>query len=277
MLIRVSLALTFTASLMLAQSPVILGIENNGNGSTTGVPAGTLISIFGSQLASSTAQASSIPLSSSLADSSVTINNVAAPLYFVTPGVPGSVPAQINAQVPFNVLPPGTSGSVNVVVTNNGNPSPPFSLTINQFAPAVYTINGSGSGYSIAYFGLASDPRFGHFVAPPGTFPGITTFAANTGDVLTIYATGLGAVNPQVASGASPNPNNPSLTATTPTVFIGNIPATFFGAALTQYPGVYQLNVQVPPGVTPGNSVPLQIQIGGITSSTSTVIAVGSQ
>jgi uncharacterized protein (TIGR03437 family) len=273
---------TYAAAAPVVQSfnviaaPLILGIENNASGATTGVSAGSLISIFGSQLATTSTQASTVPLPINLSGSSVSINNIPAPMYSTTPGIPGSIPAQINVQVPFDVLPAGTASSVSVVVTNNGNSSPPFSLPITQYAPAVYTINGSGTGYSIAYFGLTSDARFGHFVAPPGTFSGLTTYAASPGDVLTVYGTGLGPVNPPVVSGAAPDPNNPSMTVATPTVLVGGIPAILYGSALTQYPGVYQLNIQVPQGITAGSAVPLQLQMGSITSSNSTVIAVAA-
>jgi uncharacterized protein (TIGR03437 family) len=60
-------------------------------------------------------------------------------------------------------------------------------------------------------------------------------------------------------------------------VLIGGAPAILYGAALTQYPGVYQINIQVPTGVVAGDKVPLQIQIGGIPSSSSTVIAIEVQ
>jgi uncharacterized protein (TIGR03437 family) len=50
-------------------------------------------------------------------------------------------------------------------------------------------------------------------------------------------------------------------------------PVEFSGLS-PQFVGVNQLNVRVPAGVTPGNTVPLQISIGGLTSTNQVTIAV---
>jgi uncharacterized protein (TIGR03437 family) len=226
------------------------------------VAAGSLVAIFGSQLATGLALADTVPLSTTLGGTSVTINGIAAPLDFVTTG-------QINAQVPFNVFPDGvTSGSVNVVVTLNGVPSPPQPVVINPFAPGVFT----AKGYAIAYFGAAG-PQFGDLAAPVGTFPG--SIPAHPGDILTVYATGLGAVNPPIQSGTN-SLDQLRFTVVMPTVLIGNVQAPVqFSGLSPSFPGVYQLNVTVPQ-VPTGNSIPLQILINGVMSPASANIAVTS-
>ena len=209
------------------------------------------------------AQADTVPLSTTLGNTSVTINGIPAPLDFVTAG-------QINAQVPFNVFPDGvtTSGSVNVVVTLNGIPSPPQPVVINPFEPGVF----ASSGYAIAYFGAAG-PNFGKLAAPVGTFSG--SLPAHPGDILTVYATGLGAVNPPIQNGVN-SLDQLRFTVATPTVLIGNVQAQVLFSGLTpSFPGVYQLNIVVPPVAT-GNSIPLQIQMNGITSPPTANIAVTS-
>src|SRR5579862_3207821 len=87
-------------------------VVNSASYTAQGVAPGSLVSIFGTDLAASTAFADSIPISTTLSDvMSVTFNNIPAGLYYVGSG-------QINAQLPFNVLPAGqTSGMVNIVVT----------------------------------------------------------------------------------------------------------------------------------------------------------------
>jgi uncharacterized protein (TIGR03437 family) len=226
------------------------------------VAAGSLVAIFGNQFASGLAQADTIPLSTTLGATSVTINGVSAPLDFVAAG-------QINAQVPYEVFPAGvTSGSVNVVVTNNGIASAPQALVINPFEPGVFAAN----GYAIAYFGAAG-PLFGEFAAPVGTFPNATP--AHPGDILTVYATGLGAVNPAVQSGHN-SLDQLRFTVVMPTVLIGNTPATVqFSGLAPSFPGIYQLNIVVPQVAT-NNALPLQIQMNGITSPPSAMIAVTS-
>src|SRR5438045_7779227 len=64
------------------------------------VTPGSLISIFGSNLAATTATADSIPLSTRLGGVGVTINGVDAPLNGVFHTANGD---QINAQLPWNV------------------------------------------------------------------------------------------------------------------------------------------------------------------------------
>jgi uncharacterized protein (TIGR03437 family) len=221
--------------------------------------AGGLVSIFGTNLASQLALADTIPLATSLANVTVTFNGIAAPLEFVTSG-------QINAQIPYEIFPAGTNGTANVIVSNNGVPSAPEPITINQFAPGVFTIP-PGGGYSIAI--IATDPndhaRYGALAAPVGAISGYPTTPARPGDALIVYATGLGPVTPSVQSGHD-SLDTLRYTVTKPTVLIGNLASDLFFWGLTpQFPGVYQLNLSVPQA-TPGDKVPLQVQIGGITS-----------
>ena len=236
------------------------------------VAPGGLVAIYGNSFAAAIALASTVPLSTSLGGTSVSINGMAAPLDFVAPG-------QINAQVPFEVLPPGVNGSVNLVVTTNGVPSPPDPVMINQTAPGIFGFAAPSGNYAIAYFGVAADPRFTSYAWPPNTAAGLTTFLAKPGDVLTVYATGLGAVNPAEQTGSAPvydsQPQTKSTVATT-TVLVGNVPATVLFSGLTPYfPGVYQINIEVPQ-VPPGNAVPIQIQIGGVTSPANVNIGIGA-
>src|SRR5271165_447414 len=74
------------------------------------ITAGSLITIFGTQLAARSAQADSIPLSTSLGGVTVTFvtdsRTVKAPMLFVTPvNVASQLPSQINAQVPWDLIP----------------------------------------------------------------------------------------------------------------------------------------------------------------------------
>jgi uncharacterized protein (TIGR03437 family) len=94
---------------------------------TSSVAAGSLISIFGANLARATAAASQIPLPISLADTSVTVNGIRAPLLYVSPG-------QINAQVP----PQTPAGAATVVVTSSGSPTPAASFQVASVAPQIF-------------------------------------------------------------------------------------------------------------------------------------------
>ena len=249
-------------SVAFAQAPAITAggtVNAASNAAGTPVSAGSLVSIYGSNFAAGILAASTVPLSTTIGSTSVTMNGIPAPLDFVSGG-------QINAEVPFNVLPAGTNGSVNVVVTNNGVASAPQPVVINQAGPAIFGDANLTPFYAIAYFGLGTDPRFGTEAWPPNTIPGYTTNLAKPGDLLTILATGLGGVTPTEANGSAPSYDPGTYqnhnTVATPTVLIGNVQAqVLFSGLAPQFPGVYQINVYVPQ-IPAGNAVPIQIQVG---------------
>jgi hypothetical protein len=77
------------------------GVVNDGSYSAQGVAPGSIVAIFGTNLATTIPQPETIPLSTTWSDvTSVTFNDIPAGLFFVSAG-------QINAQLPFNVLPSG--------------------------------------------------------------------------------------------------------------------------------------------------------------------------
>jgi len=243
-----------------AQTPAVSsgGISNAANGITPVTP-GSLVSIYGTGLAAGLAQADTIPLSTTLNNVSVTFNGVQAPLLFVSTG-------QINAQLPWNVLSSGTTGSVNVVVTNNGTASAPQSLQVGPFSPGIFAIN------NIA---VAINPD-GSIAAPAGAIQGISTKPAKIADPggLVILCTGLGAVSPAATNGSASLDTLRTAT-TTPTVLVGgkSVPVVFAGLS-PQFVGVNQINVSLPAGTPTGNNVSLQIQMGGVTTSPAVTIAV---
>jgi uncharacterized protein (TIGR03437 family) len=222
--------------------PAILagGVENAaGVASSTAVAPGSLVSIYGSNLANA-------------ADAtSVTFNNIPAPLLFVSSG-------QINAQVPWEV----TGSSMQVVVTNGNLASAPVTVSLSPAVPAIFTL---GANQAIAYSNSDS-----LFAAAPGSIPGLTTHAARIGDPagLAILATGLGPVNPPIATGEVPNDGVPHATTMTPTVTVGGVPAQVLFSGMSTYVGLYQINILIQPGTPAGNAIPLQITMNGVVSNT---------
>jgi uncharacterized protein (TIGR03437 family) len=62
---------------------------------------------------------------------------------------------------------------------------------------------------------------------------------------------------------------------TAPVVLVGGVQATVTFAGLSpQFPGVNQVNFVVPSGVTPGDAIPLQFQVGGITTTDKVTMAI---
>jgi uncharacterized protein (TIGR03437 family) len=228
------------------------------------VTPGSLVAIFGTNLADALARADTIPLSTTLGSTSVTFNNIPAPLHFVSPG-------QINAQLPWNVLPAGTtSGTATLVVTRGGILSNPADVPLGPFSPGLFTLPGNGLGPAVAL----NDDDFS-LAQPEGSVPGFKTQPSRIGRFIVFYALGLGEVNPSPPSNGN-IPGSTLRTVTNPvTVLIGGVPVkpTFAGLA-PQFVGVYQVNVQIPNGTPTGDAVPLQLQMGGISSTNQATIAI---
>jgi len=219
----------------------------------TPLAAGTIASLFGQGLAASTEGAISLPLPTTLASgtqvlvASGTKAAVAAPLFYVSPG-------QINFQMPFEV----NDSTVTVSVTN-GAPDVKSTVTLSvaTSSPGVFSLNQSGGGPGEILHADFSPVS----VANP----------AAAGEVLLVYCTGLGAVNPPVASGvASPTP--PAIAATLPTVTIqGTAAPVEFAGLAPGFAGLYQINVKVPTGLTAGSTVPLVVAVGSRAGNTVTI------
>ena len=107
-----------------------------------------------------------------------------------------------------------------------------------------------------------------------GAYPGVPTRPAQVGDYLTIWCIGLGPTSPSVADGApAPSAEPLARLIDMPQVDFGGIRATPAFAGLTPTAsGLYQVNVQVPPGV-PSGTVSVALEFPD-TVSNSVAIAV---
>jgi uncharacterized protein (TIGR03437 family) len=222
---------------------------------------GSIVSIFGTNFASGVNISSTVPLSTSLGGTSVTFNNLPAPLFFTSSG-------QINAQLPSGLS--GTTASV--VVTTPSGPSAPKTIQIAPVAPAIFSLNAQGSGQGAVLFANSAT-----FAAPVGSIPGATSQPAKAGDVLTIYANSLGPVDPPVADGNN-TLDGLRNTRTKASVILGGVMLpdanVLFSGLAPQFVALYQVNLIVPSGIPAGNAVPIQISIGGMTSSDKITIAL---
>jgi uncharacterized protein (TIGR03437 family) len=103
---------------------------------------------------------------------------------------------------------------------------------------------------------------------------------AAPGDAIQIYVTGLGRATPngnpvgntlRTGDVAPANGNPLYRTVETPQVTIGGVEAqVVFSGIAPGFAGLYQINVTVPPGVEPGDDVPVTVTIGGA-SDTATI------
>jgi uncharacterized protein (TIGR03437 family) len=217
---------------------------------TAGLAPGELITLYGTGLASSTVVAPSIPFPTSLGNVQVSIGGVNAPIYYVSP-------TQISVIVPYEA----TSSIVQVQVTNNGAQSNVVTMYTNQTSAGVFsqTQNGIGDGAVLHQDGVT--------VVTPSS-------PAQPGETVSVYLTGLGAVNPSIQDGAA-GPSSPlSNTSNTITADISGVTATVTYAGLAPgFAGLYQVNLTIPTGLTAGEN---DLDISGPDSYTSVAtIAIG--
>jgi uncharacterized protein (TIGR03437 family) len=211
-------------------------------GFVTSLSNGELASIFGTNLTPASvlsAAASSLPLPVVLGGVQVFVNGMAAPLLYVSP-------TQINLQVPFET-PIGSA--VQVVVTVNGVPSLPLVANFSSYAPGVFTYQRAPG---------AMDPVIVHadntLVTP--------TSPAQASEILTIYATGAGALNNAPADGAAAPSSPPATTTATPVVTVGGSRSAVQFCGLTPgLVGLLQINTQLPVVLPAGTGTPLSLPL----------------
>jgi uncharacterized protein (TIGR03437 family) len=197
---------------------------------------GSFISLYGLNFSGDDlVVANSFPLPPTLGNVSLLVNGENVPVEAVTPW-------QIDAQLPQNTPP----GNVTFQVVANGVSSNTVTEQIQPSAASVFAFSEQDAQAGATYWQAAA------FHAGTGT-PADAAHPAAAGEILETYGSGLGQTNPAVPAG-EPSPASPLAWAIiTPQVTIGSQPArvTFAGLA----PGlasVYQVNVQVPDGLTPG-------------------------
>jgi uncharacterized protein (TIGR03437 family) len=213
----------------------------------SGISPGSIASLFGVQLSSvsGVASAQGFPLPTQLQGTSLTVNGIVAPLMAVANVTDFQ---QINFQVPFEIAAPGNA---QVVVSSGGHDSLPIEVPVFPAKPAVFVIGGIGPA---VVHGLT-----GQLVTAANP--------ATSGEVVVVYCTGLGPVTQQPAAGAAASTTTLSWAILPFTVTVGGKDAVvdFAGLAPT-FAGLYQVNVEIPSGLT-GTSLPLVMQANGSMSA----------
>ena len=178
---------------VFAQAPEINpgGIVNAASYSAQpGIAPGSLVSLFGRNLAAVTVSASSLPLPTTLAGTSVMIGGVAAPLLFVSP-------TQINLQFPSRL---GPAVTLPVVVATAAAESRPEMVSVVPAAVGAFTFDGGRCGRG-AILNLNNDGTYSinspANSAPPGGI--ISLFVTGLGDVFFGPADGSAATGPASA------------------------------------------------------------------------------
>ncbi len=188
---------------------------------------GSLVTLFGSQLAYGTAAATRLPLPTRLGATRVLVNGAPAELLYVSYG-------QVNFRLPEA---PPPAGRWFIQAERDGQTSSVITARHTTAAPFVFTANQTGSGYGSILNAGTSKLADSNSPAPRGGY-------------VEIYGTGLGKALT----------SKPTVLFYGPGI-VGNIEveASYAGPA-PGFAGLDQVNVQIPANVPPGDHVHVQIR-----------------
>jgi uncharacterized protein (TIGR03437 family) len=226
---------TFTAADLVNSASYAAGIA---------APGG-IMSLFGVGLGSNWATATSGP-TSPLAGLKINIGGVSAPapLFYASP-------SQISFQMPYEA-----TGATTLTLTREDGKTTTVNINVGDAQPGLFTSDASGTGPAAAT--LADSSLL------------TSTNPATRGNVVVLYATGLGRVAPAAITGVGATA---AATCVNPvTVTIAGRTVTPDYAGLTPgYAGLYQINVRIPADLAATGNVALKVTAAGVDSNSVTI------
>ncbi len=215
-----------------------------GSGPEDAVAPGSIISIFGPNLAPGTQTGPSSPLAQTLEGVTATVGDQLLPLVLVSPG-------QINAQLPSGLA----TGEQTLTVHNPGQPDATGTFTAQRNAPGLFSQEISGKRYWVA---MHAD---GSAVTP--------TSPARRGEMVTGLGTGFGPYHPQPPDGFAV-PSSPAfpLEDQAELEFSGKTVQPEFTGAAPGRVGVTEVRFQIASPFPTASTIEIKVQVNGQTSNT---------
>ncbi len=240
--------------------PQIMAVTNSASFAQGALAPGEVLAIFGLGLGPSQLtifDPSSPPIPTALPavapSTTVTINGIAAPILYTSA-------SQVGVIVPYTV----SGASAQVVVGYGGIASQAFTVAIAPVDPGLYSLAASGQGQGAILNWVAGDYTINSSTNP-----------AALGSIVILYLTGAGATTSAVDNLLIPV--SPAVTPVlAPVVTIGGQSAAVLAAQapIGSVPGLIQLNVTVPAGITAGAALPVVVTMGGVPSQAGLTMAV---
>jgi uncharacterized protein (TIGR03437 family) len=243
-----------------AQTPAVTQILNNYSLINAGsVAQGAIFIVKGSSLSDQSTGLQSVPLTTTLVGvrMEITVGGTTtfAPMYY-------ALPTQL-----AGILPSSTpTGTGTLTVRNNGRSSAPAAITVVRSAFGMLTVSGDGTGAA-----RLQDASQGSQELSP-------TRATNPGNFLVFYGSGVGATTgdetvAQLGANASGD-----LTGISISVSIGGQNAPVLYRGRTAFPGLDQINVQMPTLAAGayGCNVAVVITTNGVAANATTIPVAAS-
>lgn len=256
-----ALAVVLSAGAAMAQAPAYTAssIVNASDYSPGPFAPGSLISIFGSNLAFGTSGLTSDntgggTLPFFIGNVSVIIDNATAPLLYVSP-------TQINVMIPPTEVP----GNASLYIVRQNVVGPTVTLPLVAAAPALFV--------AADHSALAQDYNANYALATAAS-------PAKPGDLMILYATGLGYTQPLPQTGAIPETpaDITGFTSGALSVLLNGKPidqSTIAYAGLTPgFAGLYQINFYIPGDCAANPQI--QVVMGAQSSAANVTLAVAA-
>jgi len=172
------------------------------------------------------------PLPTTLGGTTVTFDGAAAPVYYVSDRF-------VSVQAPAL-----TAGSTTrIQVTSSSGASASVSVPVVPVKPGLITYEAAGKGQAKAINQDGSLNGDGSTNSSRGAAPGT---------IISLYATGLGAVSPSIAPG-TPAPGASTVNTPVSAAIGGRAAQVTYAGAAPSLVGTYQVNVMVPVGLPTGS------------------------
>jgi uncharacterized protein (TIGR03437 family) len=225
-------------------------IVSSANAATAGVAPGSLATAYGTDLASSVAGATPLPLPTNFGGTSISIVDSSgatslAPLLYVSP-----------TQVNFEVPPAAAVGPAQATVTSGDGTKSTAIVKIEPVAPGVFELNGSGLA--------AADVIVYH---PDGSYTVEQVYAVNSSGAIVANPVSLGSVTDKpylVIFGTGFQAAG--TTGVQVSIAGSNIPVQYAGPQGT-FTGLDQANVLLPASLAGKGNVAIQLTANGLVAN----------
>lgn len=216
------------------------GLVNAATQTASALAPNTIATLYGSNMAFTTHAVTPGELRGGVLPNvldgvTVYVGGFAANLFYISP-------TQINFLIPYEL----TAGTVNVAVARQGVAGPTLRLQLNPTSPGLFQWNGN---YAIAVH-LA-----GNIVGPDAP--------AKAGEIVVIYAVGLGRTNPESSSGRVASSAASILALPQLQVTIAGSPVAvkdiLYAGLAPGFAGLYQINLRLPDSVPPDPEIRISV------------------